>query len=304
MARRRYNIGILIGCLLLSAVLWGYVTLTRTTEDDVEIPLVVEAPANQALLSTVPRTITVRVRGSGLQILNMKYLNKTSDCRIDLGRVRPTSGSLYEIERDDLVRSTTVPGALSIVSVTPTALILTTGDLFRQEVPVELVSHITCRDGFEIVGQPILDPAIVEIRGTRSIVESISAWRTQKVSLDDVHEPVELNVPMSDSLMTVLNVVPSLITVRMDVQQTAEMVVHDVDVRLGQETADLRIEPARISVTVQGGAAVLAGLTPSQLHAMIATTTPGPTKPAILTPDGVRVISTEPSFVRVVRRTP
>ena len=169
MARRRYNIGILIGCLILSAALWGYVTLTRTTEDDVEIPLIVEAPANQALLSTVPRTITVRVRGSGLQILNMKYLNKTSDCRIDLSRLRSTSGSLYEIERDDLVRSTTLPGALSIVSFTPTALLLTTGDLFTKEVPVELVSNITCRDGFEIIGAPVMDPTIVEVRGTRSI---------------------------------------------------------------------------------------------------------------------------------------
>lgn len=303
MARRRYNIGILIGCLLLSAALWGYVTLARTTEDEVEIPLFVQAPPNQALLSTVPRTITVRVRGSGLQILNMKYLNKTSDCRIDLDRIRPSSGSLYELERDDLVRSTTLPGALSIVSVTPSAMVLTTGDLFRKVVPVEFVSNISCRDGFEVVGPPILEPGTVEVRGTRSIVESITSWRTLKVSMDDVHEPVELSVPVNDSLMTVLNVVPSTLTVRLDVQQTAELVVPDVEIRHSHEGTDVGVEPSRISVTVQGGAVVLAGLTPGQLQAMVASSDPGPIKPTVLAPDGVRVISTTPAVVRVVRRT-
>ncbi len=304
MARRRYNIGILIGCLLLSAVLWGYVTLTRTTEDDVEIPLVVEAPANQAMLSTVPRTITVRVRGSGLQILNMKYLNKTSDCQIDLDLLRPTSGSLYEIDRDDLVRFTSLPGALSIVSVTPSAMVLTTGDLFRNTVPVELVSNISCREGFEVVGTPIVDPTNVEIRGTRSIVESISSWRTQKVSMEDLYEPVEFTVPVSDSLMTVLNVVPSAVSVRLDVQQTAEMEVQDIEIQVQQDEPDMRVEPARLTVTVQGGSSVLARLTPEQVQAMVTTSAPGPTKPAILTPDGVRVISTDPAFVRVIRQQP
>ncbi len=304
MARRRYNISILIGCLLLSVVLWGYVTLTRIAEDEVEVALIVEAPPNQALLSAVPRTITVRVRGSGLQILNMKYLNRSSVCRIDLARIKPSGTSMYDIERDELVRSTTLSGSLSIVSVTPSALLLTTGDLFRKQVPVHIISNIACRDGFEIVGTAQSDPSIVEVRGTRSIVEGIERWNTQKVSLDDVHEPIELQVPMSDSLMSVLNVVPSMITIRLDVQQTAELVVRDVPVDLASDDPTLRVEPSMLAVTVQGGARVLATLTPQQIGAMATSTTPGPTRPAILTPDGVRVIGTDPPFVRVVRRSP
>jgi len=304
MARRRYNISILIGCLLLSGVLWGYVTLTRIAEDEVEVALIVEAPPNQALLSAVPRTITVRVRGSGLQILNMKYLNRSSVCRIDLDRIKPAGSSMYDIERDELVRSTTLSGSLSIVSVTPSALLLTTGDLFRKQVPVHIVSNIACRDGFEIVGAAMADPSVVEVRGTRSIVEGIERWSTQKVSLDDVHEPIDLQVPMSDSLMSVLNVVPSMITIRLDVQQTAELVVRDVPVDLASDDPSLRMEPSMIAVTVQGGARVLASLTPQQIGAMVTSTTLGPTRPAVLTPEGIRVIGTDPPFVRVVRRSP
>lgn len=304
MARRRLNISILIGCLLLSGVLWGYVTLTRVAEDDVEVALIVQAPPNQALLSAVPRTITVRVRGSGLQILNMKYLNRSSACRIDLNRIKPSGTSMYDIERDELVRSTTLTGSLSIVSVTPSALLLTTGDLFRKQVPVHIISNIACRNGFEIVGVAQAEPSTVEVRGTRSIVEGIERWSTQKVSLDDVHEPIELQVPMSDSLMSVLNVVPSTITIRVDVQQTAELVLRDVPVGLASDDPSLRTEPSMISVTVQGGARVLASLTPQQISAMVTGSAPGPSRPAVLTPDGIRVIGTDPAFVRVIRRTP
>ena len=104
--------------------------------------------------------------------------------------------------------------------------------------------------------------------------------------------------------MTVLNVVPSNVSIRLDVQQTAELVIQDVEIRHGQETSNMEVEPSRVAVTVQGGSSVLAELTADQLKAMVATTEPGPTKPAILTPEGVRVISTSPPFVRVVRRSP
>jgi hypothetical protein len=77
MAARRRNVGILAYCIVLAALLWGYVTLTRTYEDYIAVPFAVQTPRSAALLSTVPDRVTIRVRGTGWQLLNMRLVANT-----------------------------------------------------------------------------------------------------------------------------------------------------------------------------------------------------------------------------------
>lgn len=302
MARRQLHIGVLIACLLISAGLWVYVTLSRVAEDDIDIPLTVKPPANQALLSAVPRTLKIRVRGSGMQILNLKYVNRSASCTIDLSRFPSSEGSMYRIDYDDLVRNTAVPGSMRIVSTTPDVLTLTTGDMVRRTVPVDLLHNITCRSGFEIVGAPVYTPREVEVRGSRTMVERITRWATEKLLLDDVYQPMEITVPVSDSLMTVLNVVPNTITVALDVQQTAEVTIQQVPVVLKPAVSGRRVVPERISVTLQGGASVIADVTSEVIEVSVSPTAKGAVAPTVMVPPGTRLLRVTPAYVRLIEQ--
>ena len=299
MARRQLHIGVLIACLFISAGLWVYVTLSRVAEDDVDIPLTVKPPANQALLSAVPRTVKIRVRGSGMQILSVKYLNQSASCTVDLSRFQPSDGSSYRIDYDDLVRNTVLPSSMRIVSTNPSVLNLTTGDMVRATVPIELRYNISCRPGFELIGTPTYAPREVEVRGSRDFIEQITAWHTERLLLDDVYQPMELTVPVSDSLMTVLNVVPHTITVAIDVQQTAEVTVRQVPVQLVPARPGISVVPDRISVTVQGGASVVANITAADLQCTVTPVAKGAITPTVVAPEGTRVLRVDPAYVRL-----
>ncbi len=302
MARRRLNIGILIACLLLGTVLWGYVTLTRQYEDDLEIQLTVKPPPNQALLSTVPGKLTVRVRASGLQIINLKYLTKGMSCVIDLTDMQTTDKSIYKVERIDLVRSISLPGSMRIVSVTPNQLSMSTGDMFTKNVPVDLRTNVSCRDGFVVVGEPIVEPPMVEVRGTQAVIESITEWHTRRLSIDDLHESTTASIAMSDSLMVLLSVAPNTVRVTFNIQQSAERVIRDVPVRVLTEDAGVVVEPSRITVTVRGGSEAAALLTSEDISAVVEGSKRGPIAPTIVAPSGFEVVGMSPSYVRVSER--
>ena len=95
MAARRFSFLTLGGALAVGVGLWTYVSLTRAYEDDLIVPLTVVSSPNQALLSTVPPTLTVRVRATGLQLLNFRYFSQAAVCTLDLRRLRPISESQY-----------------------------------------------------------------------------------------------------------------------------------------------------------------------------------------------------------------
>jgi hypothetical protein len=305
MARRRHSFSILILCIVLGAALWGYVTLTRMYEADIALPLSVSTPPNQALLSTVPDSITVRVRATGIQILNLKYFTKGARCDLDLMQMKPESQSIYNADRDDLVRSVVTPNPLRILSITPNAMTLATGDLFVRSVPVKLRTNIACREGFEIVTPPTADPLMVEIRGTKSVVEAVESWPTQKLSLEDVHESMVATVDVSDSLMTLLNVVPSQIKVAIQVQQTADVEIMDVPVVFATDPLQgTVVEPSHVRVRVRGGVDVVSNLTAHDLRAVIPAGSTGTVTPTVALPRGARLTAVLPHTVRVSVRVP
>ncbi|MCO6466288.1 MAG: YbbR-like domain-containing protein [Bradyrhizobiaceae bacterium] len=298
MARRRFRVGILFGCLILALMLWGFVTLTRMYEDDVAIPLVVQPPPNQALLSTVPTELVVHVRATGLQILNLKYLNRSALCSVDLSKLSASAQGVFTVDREHFIRGISTPEPVRILSVFPASVAMATGDLFVKKVPVRLQTNIATRDGFEIVGSATPEPAVVEVRGTRSVVEGIDSWPTRKISLEDLHNQVETIAEMSDSLTTLLNVVPPRIRVHVNVQQKSNVCIANVPVTIESGTG-IVVRPQYVSVTLQGGIEELAALTANDIHASVTRTNVGYVQPTIAAIPNVQVLGVSPSWVRI-----
>ncbi len=306
MARRRFSIVTFLAATALACGLWSYVALMRSYEDDLVIPLVVIAPPNQAMLSTVPATVSVRVRASGLQLINARYFTTSSACTLDLRKMRTSDGTTYVLEGSDLMRNIVSTLPLRTIAVTPNALTLATGDLFSKRVPLRVRTNIACRHGFVTAGAPLADVQDVEVRGTKRIVESITEWHTQRISLEDVHDPVVVDVQMSDSLMTLVNVVPSSTRVRINVQQEADKVIADVPVKVptSRYGTSLIASPTLLRVTIRGGVEDVSSITRNNIEAEITEHAPsGRARPRIHLVGLARVVSLEPAFVHVVTRS-
>ncbi len=298
MARQRFRLGVLLGCLMLALVLWGFVTLTRYYEAEVPIPLTVVPPQNQALLSTVPEELTVTVRGTGLQILNLMYLTRTASCEVDLAKLLATTQGVYTVEREHFVRGLKTPDPVRILSVSPASVTMATGDLHVKTVPVELRTNIAMRNGFVMVGPPMPEPPMVEIRGTQSVVNRIDSWPSQKLSLADVHARVSEVVNMSDSLKTLLNVVPPRVRVHANVQQYASVDLADVPLEVTEGT--VLVVPSRVRVVLGGGVDELANVSPLDVRVSVPAGIRGTVTPQVTAPPSVQVLAVSPAWVRVM----
>lgn len=305
MATRRFSFVTLLGALGIGIGLWIYVSLMRSYEDDLVVPFTVLSPPNQALLSTVPPALTLRVRASGLQLLNLKYFTKSAACTLDLNKLRPTGPSTYTAESPDLLRSVVSAIPIRTLSVAPRELLLATGDLTVKRVPLRVQYNIACRTGFVLGKQPQANIQEVEVRGTKSIVESIQQWSTQRLSLEDLHESMIVDVPVNDSLMSLVSVAPRTIPVSVNVQQTADLSVMDVPVVLATShgTASLTVRPSRVRILVRGGVDDVSAITARDIHVEI-TERPssGYAKPRVSVPSTVHVVAIDPPYVRVIAR--
>jgi YbbR domain-containing protein len=301
MKRRSFSAGVLILCLLIAVLVWGYVALTSTHEDVVRIGLTITPPESQALLSTVPTHIYVKVRGTGWQILNLRLFENAAECRIDLSRLRPGEHATYRLDRTTFLRSIETVHAVERLDVTPNAFTVATGELVVRRVPVRVRSRVACRDGFDLVGDPLPMPETVEVRGNRAEVERLTEWPTKPLDLTDLHATRDVAVAMSDSLGTMLNVVPATIRVRVRVQQTADRTIEDVPISVDQRLLRGAVIPSIVGIVVRGGVEVIDQLTPNQFRVELdvqSALRDGRVRPRVIAPAGVTVIGTIPATVR------
>ncbi|MBU3741889.1 MAG: hypothetical protein FGM24_06335 [Candidatus Kapabacteria bacterium] len=304
MAARRRNVGILVFCIVLATLLWGYVTLTRTYEDYISVRFAVITPTSSALLSTVPDRVTVRIRGTGWQLLNMRLMANANMNALDLSTLKPDDGMTYHVAKADILRAVVTTPGTQLLDVSPASLTLATGDVAVRRVPIRLRAAIACRDGFMTVGEPELEPATVSLRGSASVINKITSWPTERLVLEDQHSGTDVTVALSDSLSTLLSVSPATVRVRTDVQQIADLVVDGIPVEYtpSQRRTVVRIRPSRLSVVVRGGVKDLSSMTPQQFRAVIDDSMMlrgGMCRPRIQAPPTVTVVGTIPSILNV-----
>lgn len=305
MAARRFTILNIIGSVLLAMALWLYVSLTRTYEGDVLVPVVAIPPPGQTVLSNVPKFITVHVRTSGLNLVNMTYYNKPQACTLVVARMQSLGPDQYAMNNAELLRTLSDVVPSRMLSTIPSELAVRTGTPEIAKVPLSVPYAITVRPGFILASPPSPDVKMVTLRGMKSVVENIKQWSTRKVFIDDAHEAAMIEVPVLDSLASSVDVSPKLIKVRIDIQRLADQQVVDVPVKLVGAAAQggVAVRPSHITVTVRGGVENIATLSRDDLMAEIEQIpASGYTTPKIRLTKNARVVSVTPRLVHVLRR--
>lgn len=304
MATGRSTILTVAGSISLAFALWLYVSLTRTYEGDIMVPIVAVPPPEQTILSNVPKYVTVHVRTTGLQLLNMTYYNKPQVCTLFVAQMTSTGAEQYSLTNAELLSklSDVVPSRM--LATNPSELSITTGMPSTAQVPLKVVHRISVRPGFVLASPPTAETQSVTVRGMQSVVDSIKSWSTAKIFLDDAHESVVLETPVMDSLGTVLEVMPKTVRVAIDVQRLADQEIIDVPVKLvgGASGVGLSARPAFIRVTVRGGVDNIAQISRDDITAEIdAIPTSGFAIPKVRLAKNARVVGVMPRMLQIVR---
>lgn len=283
--------------------MWLYVSLNGNYSTFLEVPVKLVTNENQAIESEIPDKILVEVKGRGWDLLNLKYIQKSFECRIDLSKFAQTSGDV-EIGHSKLLQSLTALELTEIKNINPDYFIVTLGNVDSKDVTVESNITVIPRQGFVQVGNFELAPNTTNIKGYSKVIKEIRSILTENVVLEDVFKKTKGRINVLDTFNQSIRIKPRNISYSFDVQQNCNIELRQlpIEVRGGQYEISSRLSPLRINVLLQGGVEEIAKINPGDVRVVldykeIINDSTGILVPKIILPPNVNLIKTEPKFI-------
>jgi YbbR domain-containing protein len=183
------NIGLKIAAVLLSIVLWIFVTSRGQSEISIDVPLEFKnIPQGLELVNYSAKEISLSVKGQERLIRSIK----PSDIQayIDLGKTKKGE-SVYYITRDDIK----LPRAIDVINISPSSVKVITEETATKTVRVRPVVVGEPERGYFVKSVEVAPQTLV-IEGIRSEVEKINIIRTEPLDITGLNESVTQDVKL------------------------------------------------------------------------------------------------------------
>ncbi len=142
------------------------------------VPLLPEYPADLVLVSELPETVRVRLRGARSRINALKE-GAIEPVEIDLGGFKPGTSNFFF--KDELFE---IPSGLEFVGVTPESVSVKMEQVISRWLPVRVKTLGQLKDGTEYVEKPRADPEELAAIGPASIVRELKFIETEDVDIE------------------------------------------------------------------------------------------------------------------------
>jgi hypothetical protein len=225
-------------CVAISSVLWLTFTLQEVKVVTLNFPTeVVDMPEGEALVTLPPESANVQVEGEGVQLLWMYY--NTPSISI------PASEQTV-----NLADALNLPDNVRLQSIAPRQITIEKEPRVTRQIPVQSRAQVETPQAFELIEPPRLRPDSVAVSGARSVVEGLTAWPTEPVTIDEVRDSVTTRIPLADTLNQLVTRTPDRVTLiawsGKFAEATREIAVEVTGVPSGQNVVAL--EPSTIRV--------------------------------------------------------
>jgi YbbR domain-containing protein len=203
------NLGLKISAVLLSSLLWFFVTSRGQSEMSLEItPEFKNVPAALGIVNNSVKTVVVTIRGQERLMKNVK----PSDVRVfvDLGKAKKGEGT-YFLNTNDIK----LPYAMTVTNVSPISLRIRLDETISKAVTVVPAITGAPEKGF-YVKSVVVEPRSVVIQGLKNEVRKTNELRTEALDISGLKETTtqELNIDTSGiNVKTEVNAVKVIVEI-------------------------------------------------------------------------------------------
>lgn len=202
------NIGLKISAVVLSLLLWFFVTSSGKSQMSFEVtPEFKNIPVGLGIVNNDAKTVIVTIRGQERLMKNVR----PSDVRVfvNLSRAKKGEGT-YPINRDDIK----LPYAMTITDVVPASVRIRLDERATKSVPVDPVVTGSPAKGYYLKSV-VVNPRSVVIQGLKAELRKISVLRTEAMDISGMKETsvVEMNIETSG-----MNIKPEVNTVKVTIE--------------------------------------------------------------------------------------
>lgn len=226
-------------------------TVVRGAEDAqrsvlVDVVAVLPPPSEPRILtSDLPAKVRLTLRGSR-SLLNSVRTDDLGPIQLDLSETR---ASVYYFDAEQF----SVPAGVEITQVSPDALALTWAERTQRTLPVEARLDGRPVTGLMVVGDPVVRPATVTLRGPEADLATIDRVMTEPIALATMSEGrLERRVALARLGNHIEVVGDDDVTVQLEIApEIATRAVPRLDVAVVGGTLR-EIRPARVRVSLRG----------------------------------------------------
>lgn len=261
------NLGIKSLCLLMALLLWLQAAATTEVEEILRLPVIVSGLTDSVVVikSRLPDTISVRVRGSRLQLLSADlFENRRGEILLDL-EGRAPGRHRYDVS----VLDVNAPGTpLDVVPAV--SLDIQIERRVTRPLPIELVTTGELDEDVVLVTGLELAPAQVEVTGPQSLVDAIQSIATEPFTLDGRKQSFSERIGLSSPGLE-LQLRPVEVEITAGVEPIEERIFENVPLTVLREDDRVRIElvPSHARVIVTGARSVLQALQAEEISALV-----------------------------------
>lgn len=297
------NFRIFLLSFFFATALWLYISLNLSYSLDVSIPFEIQTTKSQALTEEVPNTIDVKVKGKGWDLLNI-LISKDLKYSLDISKLKKDSKIITEQfvnERLNLQQN------VSILEINPDTISINFDKVFEKLVPLKNNIVLNLKEGYSIVGNPVLIPDSVKIQGASYLLNKIKFIPTEVKVINNVNSDIQGVVNIKDTLSSLIKVDLKQVNFRYRIQLSAEKNIDDILINVLNVPQDKEVLliPPKLNISLRGGVEQLSQITPADVivnieFGKIENDTLGFVIPELIIPDETSLLKTEPQKLQYI----
>ncbi|MGM0666711.1 MAG: CdaR family protein [Bacteroidota bacterium] len=249
------NVAVFSFFLLLSFIFWYVNALGKNITGSVNFPVrYINFPENLALVNELPDKLSLELEGPGYSILRARISGNKTPLIIDVDNAGlSVKNNENELEffiysynlRESFLRQ--LRSNFQITSVSPDTINFVFDEVITRKVPVKPDIKINLQKQYMINGNIAADPDSVEIRGPRSIVDTINSVSTKYHEFNQLNQHTIRNLEIEP--IKKVGISHRKTEVNIPVEQYTEEIM-DIKIRVlnKPDTADVRLFPDMISI--------------------------------------------------------
>ena len=115
--------------------------------------------------------------------------------------------------------------------------------------------NVIPKEGYSIIGNPLVSPDSVKITGASSVINKIKTLSTEYQKIDNANSYFTKEVKLIDTLSNVIRIDPKSVKISYKIELLAEKTFNDIEVVIYNIPADKEVLliPPKIKLFVRGG---------------------------------------------------
>jgi YbbR domain-containing protein len=245
--RKRFAIFML--CLICAVGAWFFMALNKKYPYSVITEIVYKnEPQGKAYKALQPDTVTLKVEGTGWQLLFSRLRINPQSISVslnDLGKSNfvKLSEQLFDINRQ-------LESAQKVKSISPDTLYFDFSKRITKKVPLKLVSNLSFAKQYGISSQIILSPAYISVSGPQEELAKIKFWPTDTLKLKDLQNSVSTRIGIKKNTLGNVTAYPNTIGVKVPIDEfTEKTVAVPLTVYNNTDFYEVNLYPKQVKVT-------------------------------------------------------